>query len=92
MYTQGYRIDITPLATPYGGEGSDGGATTFDGNNPWVQPAQDVYAQFVVTNASNIAAAPEPGSIAALLGLSALSCGGGVVSRLRSKKSGAVEK
>ncbi|MEI6561721.1 MAG: hypothetical protein WCO68_06520 [Verrucomicrobiota bacterium] len=86
LYTQGYRIDITTLATPYGGAGSDGGATTFDGGNPWTQPSQDLYAQFVVTQDSGMAAAPEPGSIAALMGLAALSLGSSAVSRMRSKK------
>ena len=86
LYTQGYKIDITTLGTPYGGAGSDGGATTFNGDNPWVQPSQDVYAQFVVTQDSGIAAAPEPGSIAALVGLAALSLGSTAVSRMRSPK------
>ena len=86
LYLQGYKIEITALATPYGGAGSDGGATTFDGGNPWGQPSQDIYAQFVVTEASGMAAAPEPGSIAALMGLAALSLGTSAVSRMRSKK------
>jgi len=86
LYTQGYRIDITALGTPYGGAGSDGGAIIVDNNNPWVQPAQDIYAQFVVTQDSGIAAAPEPGGIAALMGLAALSLGSSAVSRIRSQK------
>jgi len=86
IYTQGYRIDITPIATPYGDANSDGGATTFNSDNPWVQPAQDIYAQFVVTEDSGIVAAPEPGSIAALMGLAAFSLGSSTISRARSKK------
>ena len=82
LYTQGYRIDITPLAV------DSTGATNFDGSNPWVQPSQDVYAQFVVTEDSgSIAAAPEPGSIAALVGLILVSCGSPMVSRLRTQKA-----
>lgn len=40
---QGYEVDVTPLfvtQTP---------GSNFDGNNPWVQPNQDMMAQFVVT-------------------------------------------
>jgi len=81
--TQGYRIDITPLATLYG---ADGGGTNFDGDSPWIQSAQDIYAQFVVTEDSGIVAAPEPGSIAALAGLAALSLGSSTISRARSQK------
>ena len=84
LFYQGYQIDITPLAV------ESAGATNFDGDNPWVQPSQDIYAQFVVSAAPSTASAPEPGSIAALLGLVALSGGSSVVSRLRSKKHAAV--
>ncbi len=81
LFTQGYQIDITPLAVPASG------ASNFDGNNPWEQPAQDIYARFVVTEApGGLVAAPEPGSILALAGLALISCGSPVVSRLRSKK------
>ncbi|MEI8234943.1 MAG: hypothetical protein WCH57_09690 [Verrucomicrobiota bacterium] len=78
---QGYQIDITPLAV------ESAGATNFDGDNPWAQPSQDIYAQFVVSAAPSMANAPEPGSIAALLGLVALSGGSSVASRLRFKKA-----
>ena len=81
VYNQGYRIDITPLAV------ESSGATNFDGSNPWVQPAQDMYAQFVVTAADSVVAAPEPGSIAALVGLLLFTCGSPMVSRLSSKKA-----
>jgi len=80
LYTQGYRIDITSLATP------DGGSPNLSGDSPWIQPTQDIYAQFTVTEASGIAAAPEPGSIAALMGLATLSLGSSAISRVRSKK------
>ena len=80
IFYDGYKIDITPVAIP------SAGATSFDGDNPWVQPSQDVYAQFVVSVDPGVAAAPEPGSIAALIGLVAFTCGGSAVSRLRSKK------
>lgn len=83
----GYTIDITALTTPYGGAGSDGGATSFDGNNPWAQPAQDLYAQFVVTADTDNAVAPEPGSVFALMGLSVVAFGGAAASRLRGKKA-----
>jgi hypothetical protein len=43
FYVQGYRVDVTPLAVaPTGG-------SNFDGSNPWVQPNQDIMAQFDVT-------------------------------------------
>jgi hypothetical protein len=45
---QGYQVDITPLAL------AEVGGSDFSGGNPWVQPSQDVMAQFVVT------AVPEP--------------------------------
>jgi len=83
LYDQGYRIDITPLAVP------TTGASSFDGNNPWTQPSQDVYAQFTVTADPGMTSAPEPGSIAALVGLVAFTCGSSTVSRLRSRKRGA---
>ena len=77
LTTGGYQIDITPLALP------SSGATNFDGSNPWVQSPQDMYAQFVVSAAPPIASAPEPGSIAALIGLAAASC----ASALRKRRS-----
>ena len=80
LLTQGYQIAITALAIPVAG------ATSFDGSNPWDQPAQDVFAQFVVTEApGSLVAAPEPSSVLALAGLALISCGSPLVSRLRSK-------
>lgn len=87
LHVGNYQVDITPLAASYGGEGSDGGATTFDGGNPWAQPAQDLYAQFVVTESSVVVATPEPRGIAMLIGLAAISCGGSAVSRFRKKNA-----
>jgi len=86
LFDQGYRIDITPLEIP------SSGATSFDGDNPWVQPSQDIFAQFVVTQVpDNMVAAPEPGSIMALLGLALISCGSPILSRLRSKAPAVLE-
>ena len=43
FYVQGYRVDVTPIAVaPTGG-------SNFSGDNPWVQPDQDILAQFDVT-------------------------------------------
>ena len=78
---QGYHIAITTLATP------STGASNFDGDAPWAQSAQDMYARFVVTTSSNMTSAPEPSSIAALIGLAGLSCGSSMASRRRSKKA-----
>jgi hypothetical protein len=50
----GYQVDVTPLGF------APEGATNFDGNNPWVQPAQALMASFTIT------ATPEPASLALL--------------------------
>lgn len=43
FYVQGYRVDVTALAIgPVAG-------SNFNGGNPWVQPNQQVLAQFDVT-------------------------------------------
>ena len=82
LFAQGYQVDITPIAVPITG------ATSFDGSNPWAQPSQDVYAQFVVSAIpGDLVNAPEPGSIAALAGLVLISCGSPMASRLRAKKA-----
>ena len=81
LITQGYKVDITPLAI------SSAGATNFDGSNPWAQPSQDLYAQFTVTAVPGLVAAPEPGGIAALIGLVGFTCGSSAVSRLRMKRN-----
>lgn len=82
LFYDGYEIAITPTVTPYGGSDNQGGAYSMGD-----QPAQDVYAQFVVTEVNDaMANAPEPSSIAALIGLGVVTCGGSVASRIRSKK------
>jgi hypothetical protein len=50
FYVQGYRVDVTSLAvaqTP---------GSNFDGSNPWVQPNQDIMAQFDISEVP----VPEP--------------------------------
>jgi len=53
FYVQGYRVDVTPFAVGP----TDG--SNFDGNNPWVQPSQEMMAQFAVS------AVPEPTTMVA---------------------------
>jgi hypothetical protein len=48
FYVQGYRVDVTPEMV------ATAGGSNFDGDNPWVQPPQDMMARFDVT------AVPEP--------------------------------
>ena len=43
FYVQGYRVDVTPLAV------TQTAGSNFSGDNPWVQPDQDIMAQFDVT-------------------------------------------
>jgi hypothetical protein len=50
----GYQISVTPLAVPLSGAGGDA-------NPPWVQPPQDMMAQFSVTPV------PEPTTMALVL-------------------------
>jgi len=50
FYVQGYRVDVTAL-----GIGPVGGSN-FHGDNPWVQPNQNVLAQFDITQVP----VPEP--------------------------------
>lgn len=78
---QGYHIAVTSLELP------STGASNFDGDAPWTQSAQDMYARFVITTSSDMTSAPEPGSIAALIGLAGFSCSSSIASRLRSKKT-----
>ncbi|HTY88002.1 MAG TPA: hypothetical protein VMB80_11095 [Candidatus Acidoferrum sp.] len=55
FYVQGYRVDVTAL-----GIGPVDGSN-FDGSNPWVQPGQDVMAQFDITEVP----VPEPSTMIA---------------------------
>ena len=43
FYVQGYRVDVTPLAV------ATKAGSNFSGSNPWIQPNQDVLAQFDIT-------------------------------------------
>lgn len=73
LQVQGYQVDVTPLAL------NKVGGSNFSGGNPWVQPARDVYAEFVVTESP----VPEPTAIIVWSLLGAI--GIGVICRRRRR-------